>query len=141
MNRIPPGDVSQGETSFFLFQVAVLAVVGARLGALCLCAVAVWGLTSNLGLTMSPPWPDGPLSNWMVWLGLATVLHGAGANTHPSAWRGRDEILFGRLTRLREEVADYLNLGAYVARAELIISASLAPDKQQIPSQFARGGR
>ena len=139
MKRIPPGDVSQAETSF-LFHAAVLALMGARLGALCLCAVAVWGLTSNLGLTMSLPWSNGPLSNWMVWLGLAIVLNVAASNIHPSAWRDRGEILLGRLSRLREEVADHFDPGAYVSRAELVISESLAPD-QQIRSQFARGDR
>ena len=46
-------------------------------------AMAVWGLTSNLGLSNSFPWPTGPLSNWMVWLGLALVAN-LGALLRPS---------------------------------------------------------
>jgi hypothetical protein len=36
-------------------------------------AVAVWGLTADLGFSSSFPWSTGPLSNWMVWLGFALV--------------------------------------------------------------------
>jgi hypothetical protein len=45
--------------------------------------MAVWGLTSNLGLSNSFPWSTGPLSNWMVWLGLALVAN-LGAFLRPS---------------------------------------------------------
>jgi hypothetical protein len=37
-------------------------------------AVGGWSLTANLGLTHSFPWSEGPLSNWMVWLGVAVLL-------------------------------------------------------------------
>ena len=33
--------------------------------------IAAWGLTADFDLTRSFPWPQGPLSNWMVWLALA----------------------------------------------------------------------
>jgi hypothetical protein len=36
--------------------------------------LAVWSLTANIGLTDAFPWPTGPLSNWLIWLGLAVLL-------------------------------------------------------------------
>jgi hypothetical protein len=35
--------------------------------------IAVWSLTADLGFTKSFPWSGGPLSNWMIWLGLALL--------------------------------------------------------------------
>jgi hypothetical protein len=43
---------------------------------------AVWGLTANIGLTNSFPWTAGPLSNWMIWLGLALLLNLLALNLH-----------------------------------------------------------
>ena len=38
-------------------------------------ALAVWSLTSNLGWTSSFLFATGPLSNWIIWLGIAIAVH------------------------------------------------------------------
>jgi hypothetical protein len=38
-------------------------------------AFALWSLTSELGWTDSFPFSAGPLSNWIIWLSLAILLH------------------------------------------------------------------
>lgn len=40
-------------------------------------AFAVWSLTSEMGWTDSFPFTSGPLSNWIIWAGLAAVIHSA----------------------------------------------------------------
>ena len=42
---------------------------------LCAYVVAVWALSANLSLTIVFPCSTGPLSNWMIWLILALLLH------------------------------------------------------------------
>jgi hypothetical protein len=37
-------------------------------------AFALWSLAANLGWTDSFVFPVGPLSNWLVWLGVAVLL-------------------------------------------------------------------
>ena len=37
-------------------------------------AFAFWSLASNLGWTNTFVFPSGPLSNWLVWLGLAILV-------------------------------------------------------------------
>lgn len=39
--------------------------------------MALWSLTANIGWTGAFMVTSGPLSNWMVWLGIALLLHGA----------------------------------------------------------------
>jgi hypothetical protein len=39
--------------------------------------IAAWSITSEIGITGEFMVSSGPLSNWMVWLGLAVVLHAA----------------------------------------------------------------
>ncbi len=39
--------------------------------------VALWSLTADMGWTGTFMVTSGPLSNWMVWLGIAVLLHGA----------------------------------------------------------------
>ena len=36
---------------------------------------AVWSLSSNLGWTSTFLYTSGPLSNWLVWLALAILIH------------------------------------------------------------------
>ena len=38
-------------------------------------AFTLWSLTSELGWTDSFPFSTGPLSNWIIWLSLAILLH------------------------------------------------------------------
>lgn len=38
-------------------------------------AFAAWSLTSEMGWTDSFPFATGPLSNWIIWTGLAVALH------------------------------------------------------------------
>ncbi|HEY7211617.1 MAG TPA: hypothetical protein VH477_15185 [Bryobacteraceae bacterium] len=38
-------------------------------------ALAVWSLASNLGWTSSFLFATGPLSNWIVWLSIAILVH------------------------------------------------------------------
>jgi hypothetical protein len=40
-------------------------------------AFAVWSLTSEMGWTDSFPFTSGPLSNWIIWAGLAAAIHSA----------------------------------------------------------------
>jgi hypothetical protein len=42
---------------------------------LCAYVLAVWALSATLSLTVVFPWSTGPLSNWMIWLMLALLLH------------------------------------------------------------------
>ena len=39
--------------------------------------LALWSLTADIGWTGAFMVTSGPLSNWMVWLGIAVLLHGA----------------------------------------------------------------
>jgi hypothetical protein len=41
---------------------------------LCVYAFAFWSLAGNLGWTDSFVFPSGPLSNWLIWVGLATLV-------------------------------------------------------------------
>lgn len=36
---------------------------------------AVWSLAANLGFTDTFPYGSGPLSNWLIWAGIAIALH------------------------------------------------------------------
>jgi len=38
-------------------------------------AFAGWSLSANLGWTDSFPYGAGPLSNWLIWLGMAVIVH------------------------------------------------------------------
>jgi hypothetical protein len=38
-------------------------------------AFAAWSLASNLGWTSTFPYSAGPLSNWLVWIGIAVLVH------------------------------------------------------------------
>jgi len=38
-------------------------------------AFALWSLAANLGWTNSFVFPAGPLSNWLIWLGIAILVH------------------------------------------------------------------
>ena len=41
----------------------------------CTYAFAFWSLTANLGWTNSFLFSSGPLSNWLVWLGIAILVN------------------------------------------------------------------
>lgn len=43
---------------------------------------AIWSLASNLGWTGTFPYTAGPLSNWLIWAGIAIALHAATAVLH-----------------------------------------------------------
>lgn len=73
MHRRPPDDLVRHRKFFFRYYVRVIALAVAGPTALSTYAVAVWGLTADLGFSSSFPWSTGPLSNWMVWLGFALV--------------------------------------------------------------------
>lgn len=38
-------------------------------------AFAVWSLAANLGWTSTFPFASGPLSNWLIWAGIAIAVH------------------------------------------------------------------
>jgi hypothetical protein len=38
-------------------------------------ALAAWSLSANMGWTGSFLYSSGPLSNWLVWLGIAILVH------------------------------------------------------------------
>lgn len=70
----------QANPLFLRYYVARLAHALSSPTTFSLYVVAAWSLTADLGLTRSFPWPQGPLSNWLVWLGL-----GLAFRTIPSA--------------------------------------------------------
>jgi hypothetical protein len=55
------------------------AVVAVLMGpaVLSVYAFAAWSLTSEMGWTASFPFASGPLSNWIIWAGLAAAIHSA----------------------------------------------------------------
>ena len=55
------------------------ALVSALMGPAVLCAyaVALWSLSANLGWTDSFLFTSGALSNWLIWLALAILVHSA----------------------------------------------------------------
>jgi hypothetical protein len=53
--------------------VALIAIGIAGPTVLSIYAIAVWGLSADLGFTNTFPWSAGPFSNWMIWLGLALL--------------------------------------------------------------------
>jgi hypothetical protein len=55
----------------YYFALTALGVAGPTV--LSIYTVAVWSLTAELGFTNSFPWSAGPLSSWMIWLGLALL--------------------------------------------------------------------
>jgi hypothetical protein len=59
--------------SFFRYYVALIVIGIAGPTVFSIYAVAAWGLTADLGLSNTFPWSTGPLSNWMIWLGLALL--------------------------------------------------------------------
>jgi hypothetical protein len=55
------------------FASVVSALMGpAVFSAYCLAA---WSLAANMGWTGSFLYKDGPLSNWLIWLGIAILVH------------------------------------------------------------------
>jgi hypothetical protein len=38
-------------------------------------ALAAWSLAANMGWTGTFLYKDGPLSNWLIWLGIAILVH------------------------------------------------------------------
>jgi hypothetical protein len=40
-------------------------------------AFATWSLAANLGWTNTFPYATGPLSNWLIWAGIAIAVHEA----------------------------------------------------------------
>src|SRR5690242_14953246 len=82
-NRSPPDGPVQHRKPFLRYHVPVIALAVSGPTALSIYAMAVWDLASDLGFNSSFPWSTGPLSNWMVWLGLA-LLANLGAFIRPS---------------------------------------------------------
>jgi hypothetical protein len=102
MNQIQLNEIPESGKPQLLYQIEVLALTFAMLGALLLYSIAVWGLTNDLGLTQCFPWSDGPLSNWMIWLALAMTLNALAANICPATtWTERQSVLLSRLRRFR----------------------------------------
>jgi hypothetical protein len=119
MNRIELNEIPESEKPQLLHQIEVLALTFAMLSALSLYSIAFWALTNDLTLTQCFPWSDGPLSNWMIWLGLAMTLNALAPNLCPTrTWTESQSMLLSRLSRFqplprREEqaVAGQLALG------------------------------
>jgi hypothetical protein len=55
------------------------ALVSALMGpaVVCVYALALWSLSANFGWTDSFVFTSGALSNWLIWLGLAILVHAA----------------------------------------------------------------
>lgn len=45
-------------------------------------AFAAWSLASNLGWTNTFPYSSGPFSNWLIWAGIAILVHVAAHVLH-----------------------------------------------------------
>jgi hypothetical protein len=75
MNRTPPNTIPQTTNDDLRHYMELIALVATRPIVLSANVFAVWGLTANIGLTNSFSWSAGPLSNWMIWLGLALPLN------------------------------------------------------------------
>ena len=75
MKRPKPNTTSPNKSTglFYYVNLTALAVTGPA--ALSAYVFACWALTANVGLTRAFPWSTGPLSNWMVWFGLALLLN------------------------------------------------------------------
>lgn len=77
--------VSQGITSSFVragnWAAETAQQFGSLLSALMGPAVfsayafATWSLAANLGWTNTFPYGNGPLSNWLIWVGFAIAVH------------------------------------------------------------------
>jgi hypothetical protein len=87
-------------------------------------AMAVWCITSSLGLNNSFPWPTGPLSNWMVWLGLALA-----ANL--GAFLRRSDIQEKTTASLPPVLLEELTVAEW----------SLEAEEERTPGQLVRGKR
>ena len=111
MNRIELNEIPESGKPQLLSQIQVLALTFAMGGALSLYSIAFWALTNDLRLTQCFPWSDGPLSNWMIWLGLGMTLNAVAANIYPTrTWTERQSVLLSRSSRFgplprREEQA------------------------------------
>jgi hypothetical protein len=102
MNQIQLNEIPESGKPQLLYQIEVLALTFAMLGALSLYSIAFWALTNDLRLTQCFPWSDGPLSNWMIWLALAMTLNALAANICPATtWTERQSVLLSRLSRFR----------------------------------------
>ena len=118
MDGTPLSEISKPQ---FLYHIEVLTLTLAVLGAVSLYSIALWALTDYLRLTHWFPWSNGPLSNWMVWLGLAVAVNAVAANIRPrESWTRKQSLLFNRL-----------NGFASVAQ----------PEEQQTAGQLALGGK
>jgi hypothetical protein len=82
MNRTPPDTIPQTRNDDLHHYMELIALVATGPTVLSAYVFAVWGLTANIGLTNSFPWSAGPLSNWMIWLGLALLLNLLALNLH-----------------------------------------------------------
>jgi hypothetical protein len=77
-----PNAIPQTANDDLRYYIELIALVAAGPTVLSAYVFAVWGLTANIGLTNSFPWSAGPLSNWMIWLGLALLLNLVALNLH-----------------------------------------------------------
>jgi hypothetical protein len=82
MNQTSPNTIPQIRNDDLRYYMALIALVVTGPTVLSAYVFAVWGLTANIGLTNSFPWTAGPLSNWMIWLGLALLLNPLALNLH-----------------------------------------------------------
>ena len=102
VDKIPLNQIPESGTQELPYQIEVLARTSAMLGTASLYATALWALTSYLGLTKCFPWSDGPLSNWMIWLGLALTWNFLAANVYRMrTWVGSQKVLLSCLSRFR----------------------------------------
>jgi hypothetical protein len=77
-----PNTIPQIKNDDLRYYMALIALVVTGPTVLSAYVFAVWGLTANIGLTNSFPWTAGPLSNWLIWLGLALLLNLLAWNLH-----------------------------------------------------------
>jgi hypothetical protein len=125
MHQRPPAGPFRAGKSLFRYHVPAIILAVAGPTALCIYALAVWGLAANLGLNSSFPWSTGPLSNWMIWFGLALVAN-LGAFASPSnSSTEESRTPATAIARIAGKRAPSLNRAAYFWRESRVSSRAL----------------
>jgi hypothetical protein len=83
--RLWTAGLLQGTVNFFIqcatwareFSLRFATLLAVVMGPAVLAAyiLASWSLAANLGWTGSFPYAAGPLSNWLIWAGIAIAVH------------------------------------------------------------------
>ncbi|MBV9443563.1 MAG: hypothetical protein JO217_12840 [Acidobacteriaceae bacterium] len=133
MKRTAPSDLAHGTKAFFRYYIAAAMLVAAGPTALCIYALAAWGLTAHLGFSKSFPWSAGPLSNWIVWFVSALAVN-MGVLIRPcSDSLDACEVSRDHSARLGAKITRWRHSDASVAR-----TASISGGKLRTSGEYMR---